>query len=100
MKAPSRSKSKNRVVTFKITYYDGPTTRKIEKFVRGISVDITEHEVRSAFYILDEMGQEAFIIPYRQLVECIQVGVEKQPRKKKHKGVLVAHSKNSLQAIK
>lgn len=71
---------KLRSVVFHVKYYDRGTSRVIEKFIRGISVNLSEHADNPLFYITDEFNQDAFAIPYVNLLECTSRAAEKKVR--------------------
>lgn len=85
MQSRSKASRNNRTLTYEVSYFDRHTTVVITKLISGISFDISEAEfggeLGPLFYITDEMKQDAFCIPFRNLIQCIALGAEKKPRK-------------------
>ncbi len=67
-------------VTYRVTMYDGPTTRIKEVLVKGIDVDYTDHEEHPMFYIISASRQTAFTAPVSHLISIEEISSIKKPR--------------------
>lgn len=74
-------RSKHKVLVYTVTYFEATSTKLKTKEVRGIAMNLSEHQENGLFYIQDEFSMDVFAIPYCRLVECVAKTAVKEPRK-------------------